>query len=104
MRVFSRWIAAPLQDRLVGIVLAMAVVTALIAAPFSIKTPAVAPIVMEGFAILLVAALLCAAKWDLRPAALKANLRSGTGLAAIALVGITLLSCLASRDRAISLQ
>src|SRR5579872_6129989 len=64
----------------------------------------VAPIVMEGFAILLVAALLFAAKWDLRPAALKANLRSGTGLAAIALVGIALLSCLSSRDRAISLQ
>ncbi len=92
------------QDRLVGLVIAMISVTLVVAASAGDRALGIVPVVLEGFAILMLAALLAAAKWDFHRDAIKSILGSGTSIAAIAYFVFAAISCIPSHNRAVSMQ
>jgi len=104
MNFVTRFKSWTLQDRLVAIVTAMVLVIALFAAPASIKSPGVAPMTLESFAVLILGAMVCVTKWNIRRDSVKATFQTGTSIAAITLAGIALLSCLFSHNHSVSFQ
>jgi len=104
MNFVTRFLSGSLQDRLVAMVLAMVLVIALVAAPASNRSPGIAPMVLEAFAVLIIAAMVCVGKWNIRRDNVQATFKTGTSIAALSLAGIALVSCLFSHNRAVSFQ
>lgn len=104
MKLVSRWKAASLHERLLGLALTMVCFTTLVASPAAIMAPGVVPMVLEVFGIMIVAALLSEARWSFRQDTVDYMKRSGTSVAAIAFLLFSLLSCLFSHNRAVSIQ
>jgi putative inorganic carbon (HCO3(-)) transporter len=102
--VLQSWWAQVFQNRLVALVLAMAVFIPLVATPADSSLHGVAALAFEGFAIVLLTILLWRVRWDLRRERVLSFLRTGPNLPVLLFFCLAVISCLLSPLKVFSAQ
>ncbi len=104
MKFGNKIISYSVQDRLIAVIIAMILAITLIASPMSAKAPGVAPVMIQCFGLVLLIAMVCVKRWNIRTEAVRSLLLSGTSIAALSFFALSLLSCLFSHNRSVSFQ
>ncbi len=100
----NSWWEQAVQNRLVAAVLAMVALMPLVALPAEMRRPGAAALVFETFAILLMATLLWRSQWNLQKDRVIAFLKTGVNLPVLLLLGLAVVSCAVSPQKAYSAQ
>jgi len=100
----NSWWAQAVQNRLIALVLAMVVVVALVAAPASSALRGAGALAFEGLALVLFVTLVWRSRWNLSRQKVVEFLRTGPNTPILLFLGVVVLSCVLSPNKAFSMQ
>lgn len=98
------WWAQTVHNKLIALTLAMIVLVSLVATPAATGMRGLAALAYEGMGLVMLAALLWRADWQVTKEKLYAFLRTGAHLPVLLFLGLTTISCLLSPHKAYSEQ
>ncbi|MCC6730888.1 MAG: O-antigen ligase family protein [Chthonomonadales bacterium] len=100
----NSWWTQAVQNRLIALVLAMVVIVTLVASPANNAQNGIAALAFEGLAVLLFATLLWRSRWNFTRQKVTEFLRTGPNLPILLFLGVALVSCALSSNKAFSIQ
>lgn len=100
----TSWWAQALQNKLIALVLAMVAIVPLLAAPADGWESGSAALVVEAFAIVLLATLLWRIRWNASRASVTEFLKTGANTPVLIFLAIAVVSCLFSSHKSYSIQ